>query len=74
MFFYEVDCVNHFPNKPWFLCVCGTSLLKTVGIEEIVRNKQFLLFQVSPTHFENFLPFSSNLKLSSANSFSLDPV
>ena len=21
-------CFNPFPNKPWFLCVCGTSLLK----------------------------------------------
>ena len=21
---------NSFPNKPWFLCVCSTSLLKTL--------------------------------------------
>ena len=28
--------VNHFPNKPWILCVCSTSLLKkTVRKEEI---------------------------------------
>ena len=42
-----------------------------VGKGEIAPNEQFLLF---PTLFctclENFLSFSSNLKLSSANSFS----
>ena len=44
--------VNPFPNKPWFLRVCKTSLLKktkqkkkkTVGKGEISRNEQFLLF------------------------------
>ena len=41
----------------------------TVGKGEIARNEQFLLF---PQCLENFLPFSSNLKLSSANSFSLE--
>ena len=44
----------------------------TVGKGEIARNKQFLLFPVFSTHLDNFLPFSSNLKLSSANSFSLE--
>ena len=39
---------------------------------EIARNKQFLLFPVFSTSLKNFLPFSSNLKLSSAaNSLSL---
>ena len=34
-----------FPNKPWFLRVCSTSLLKTLqGKREIARNEQFLLF------------------------------
>ena len=23
-------CFNSFPNKPWFLCVCSTGLLKTL--------------------------------------------
>ena len=23
-------CINPFPNKPWFLCVCRTSLSKTL--------------------------------------------
>ena len=37
------------------------------------RNEQFLLFPpVFSTHLENFLPSSSNLKLSSAYSFSLE--
>ena len=40
--------------------------------EEIARDEQFLLFPVFSTHLENFLPFSSSLKLSSANSFSLE--
>ena len=40
----------------------------TVGKGEITRNEQFLLFPVFSTHLDNFLPFSSNLKLSSANS------
>ena len=35
---------NLFPNKPWFLRVCITSLLKTLGKGEIARNEQFLLF------------------------------
>ena len=69
---YEAD--NPFPHKPWFLPLCCTSLLKTwLGKGEIARNEQFLLF---PTVFsnclENFLPYLSNLKMSSANSFSLD--
>ena len=42
----------------------------TVGKGEIARNEQFLLFPpVFPT-LENFLPFSSNSKLSSAISLS----
>ena len=44
----------------------------TVGKGEIARNEQFLFFPVFSTHLGNFLPFLSNLKLSSANSFSLE--
>ena len=43
----------------------------TVGKGEIACNEQFLLFPVFSTHLDNFLPFLSNLKLLSANSFSL---
>ena len=44
----------------------------TLGKGEIARNEQFLLFPqcVLPVWIA-FMPFSSNLKLSSANSFSL---
>ena len=43
---------NPFPNRPWFLRVCSTGLLKnTVGKGEIARNEQFLLFP------QCFLPF-----------------
>ena len=62
--------INPFPNKPWFLRVCSMSLENTAGKGEIASDKQFLLF---PQCFlENFLPFSSSSKLSSANPFSLE--
>ena len=45
----------------------------TVGKGEFACNEQFLLFpQCFFTHLDNFRPFSSNLKLSSAHSFSLE--
>ena len=41
----QIQLLNPFPNKPWLLHVCSTSLLKkTVGKVEIARHKQFLLF------------------------------
>ena len=55
-----------FPNKPWFLHVCSTSLLKTLW------EKEKLLVQYFLPILEKFPPFSLNLKLSSANSFSLE--
>ena len=71
--FNSLDVFNSFLKRPWFLpCVCCTSLLKTLW------EKDKLLFRaISPfltvfsTRLENFLSFSSNLKLSSASSFSL---
>ena len=51
--FANETLINPFPNKPWFLCVCCTSLLKTLWEKEkIARNEQFLLFP------QCFLPFS----------------
>ena len=47
------------------------SFENTEGKGETARNEQFLLFPVFSTHLDNFLPFSSNWKLSSANSSSL---
>ena len=55
-----------------FTCLLSKSFENTAGKGEIARNEQFLLFpQCFSTHLENFLLFSSNLKLSSANSVSL---
>ena len=34
--------VNPFPNKPRFLRVCSTSLLKTLGKGEIAHIEQFI--------------------------------
>ena len=60
---------NHCPNKPWFLSVCSTSLLKTLWEKEkLLVTSNFNFFH---SVLKNFLPFSSNLKMS-ANCFSLD--
>ena len=48
---------NPFQNKPLFLRVCSTSLLKAQ------REKEKLLVTVFSTYLENFAPFSTNLKL-----------
>ena len=64
---------NSFPNKPWFLRVCSPSPLKTLWKKEnLLVTSIFSFPPVFSTLFENFLPFSSNLKLSSANSLSLE--
>ena len=55
-----------------FTCLQYKSFENTVIKGEIARNEKFLLFPVFSTLLENFLPFSLNLKLSSANSFSLE--
>ena len=60
--------------------VSAAQVLKTLGKGEIAWDKQFLPFPqcslpfptVFSTHLENFLPFSTNLKLWSAKSFSLE--
>ena len=66
--------VNPFTNKPLFLwCLQYKSFENIVGKGEVVLHKQFLLFpQCFATLLENYLPFSSNFKLSSANSFRLE--
>ena len=64
---------NPFPNKPWFLRVCSTSLLKTLWEKEkllVMSNSPFST--VFSTRLDNFLPLSSNLELLSANSLSLE--
>ena len=71
---YEPFLLNPFPNKPWFLRICSARLLKTLWEKgEIARNEQFSPFPtVISTCLENFLPISSNLKLSSENYFNLE--
>ena len=56
-----------------FTCLQYKSFENTAGKGEIARNQQFLLFPLCflPIWMD-FLPFSSNLKFSSANSFGLE--
>ena len=64
MLFFILSVFNPFPNNPWFLRVCIVSLLKTLWEKGgIARNS---------IRLENFQSFPSNLKLSSANFFSLE--
>ena len=72
-YFIVWERVNPFPSKPRFYPVLSTSLLKTLGEKEKLLEQAISSFPtVFSTDLENFLPFSSNLKLSSANSFSLE--
>ena len=65
--------INPFPNKPWFLRVCSTSLLKTLWEKEkLLLTSNFSLFKMCFLPVLRILPFSPNLELSSANSFSLE--
>ena len=65
---------NPFPNKPGLLRVYSTSRLKTPWVNEklpLTSNFPFShsVFYPCSIFLENFLPFLSNLKLLSANSF-----
>ena len=70
--------INSFPHNDTLLTPMGNKHFEnkrfenTVGKGEIAHNEQFLLSPVFSTRLDKFLPFSSNLKLSSANSFSLE--
>ena len=65
--------LNTFPNKPLFLHVSSTSLLKTLWeIEKLVITSNFSFFHNVFYPLENSLPFSSKLELSSANIFHLE--
>ena len=64
--------INPFPNKPWFLRVCITSLLKTLWEKEkLLLTSNFAFSRSDFTILKIFLSFLSNLKLSSTNPFSL---
>ena len=45
-------CLNPFPNKPWFLCVCSTSLLKTLW-----EKKKLLIMSNFSFSLSVFYPF-----------------
>ena len=63
---------NPFPHKPFYMSVLK-SFENTVAKVKIALDEQFLLLlQCFPNLLGNFLPFSSNLKLSSANCFNLE--
>ena len=62
----ELFQINRFSNKPWFLCFWHPSLVKTSREKEKLYITSNFSFSYS---LEKFLPFSSNLILSSANSF-----
>ena len=63
---------NPFPNKLWFLHVCNKSLWKTLWEKEkLLVTSNFSFYYIVFSRLENFLPFISNLKMSSANPFSL---
>ena len=64
--FAKQQNVNPFPNKPWFLHVCRTSLMKTLlEKEKLLMTSKFSVSHsiFYPQKIENFLPLSSNLKL-----------
>ena len=62
-----------FPNQTLlFMCLQEMSFENTVGKGEIAHEEQFLLLPKCFLPFWRTLPFSSNLKLSSANSLSLE--
>ena len=70
---FSVSQFNPFPKKPWFSSVCSTRLLKTLWEKEkLLVTSNFSFPPVFSTHMENFLPFSSTLKLLSATSYSLE--
>ena len=61
---YLVSCrFNPFPNKPWILRVCTSSLLKTLWEnDKLLVTSNFSFPTVFSTVVENILPFSSNIK------------
>ena len=64
----EIKDIDTFPNKPWYLHVWSKSTcLKTLWEKEKLLVTSNFYFQHSvSTHLENFMPFSTNLKLLSA--------
>ena len=69
---FSILFVNPSPNTPEFLGVYRTRLLKTLREKEkLLVTSNFSFSDSVSTLLQNFLPFLSNMKLSSANSLSL---
>ena len=64
--------LNLFPNKPFFMCVQFKSLKTLWKKEKLLITRISHFYTVVSILLENFLPFSSHLKLSSANSCNLE--
>ena len=71
---YDVTItVNPFPHNDTFFTPLGNQPFKnTVGKGEIGCDKHYPFPTMFSTRLDNLLPFLSNLKLWSANSFSLE--
>ena len=70
---YKPELTFPFPKQALvFMCLQYKSFENTVGKGEIARNKQFLLFPQCFVPILKTICISLNLKLSSANSFSLE--
>ena len=72
--FYLIRDNRHHLSQFYIVVLTGLqykSFENIVGKGEMGHNKQFPFPNVFSTHLESFLPFSSTLKLLSANSFSL---
>ena len=64
--------LNPFPNKPWFLRACSTSLLKTLWEKKKLLVTSNFFFSHSGFYpFRDFSAIFIEFKLSSANSLSL---
>ena len=69
----QIPFFNPFPNMFWFIRVCSKRLLKTLWEKEKLLVTSNFSFSRNVSYLlENFTPFSSNSKLSSANPFSLE--
>ena len=65
--------INPFPNKPWFLRVCSTRLLKTLWEKEkLLVTSNFSFSHSVFKLFEELSAIFLRFELSSANSFSLE--
>ena len=65
--------INHFPNKPWFLRICRTSLLKTLWEKEKLLATSNFSFSNSVFYtFGELYTIFIKFKLSSAKSFSFE--